>query len=269
MSKYIFNRSKENTEPPEIYRSAVKSFSRRGVISKHPNDIHSCDLIDMTGNPDGHFKYILNCVDVFTRKLYSEPLANKDKFALQAAFNSIWQKAKPTKIWTDKEGGILSTHFKEFLKLKGVEHYTTDNSSIVERLNRTMNEAMVKVLGEGVKGWAKFIPEFVEVYNNAKHRTLGMAPNEAFQKEEQVRSHHLSQYNEPREEPKHQYKINEKVRIQTEKNIFTKKSRTPNWTKEIFTIKAIHDTLPKTYTLTDEKGHEIGKKYGYQLMPAH
>ena len=44
------------------------------------------------------------------------------------------------------------------------------------------------------------------------------------------------------------YNLGDRVRISTFKNIFTK-GYTPNWSREIFIINKINDTVPYTYNL--------------------
>ena len=50
--------------------------------------------------------------------------------------------------------------------------------------------------------------------------------------------------------------LNDRVRISKFKNIFAE-GYTPNWTKEIFVINKINDTVPWTYILKELNGEEI------------
>ena len=51
-------------------------------------------------------------------------------------------------------------------------------------------------------------------------------------------------------------KIGDRVRISKFKNIFAK-GYTPIWSKEIFIVNKINDTVPWTYSLKDLNGEEI------------
>ena len=52
------------------------------------------------------------------------------------------------------------------------------------------------------------------------------------------------------------FKVGDSVRISKFKNIFAK-GYTPNWSKEIFIVNKINDTIPYTYNLKDLNDEEI------------
>ena len=58
----------------------------------------------------------------------------------------------------------------------------------------------------------------------------------------------------------------DRVRISKFKNIFAK-GYTPNWSKEIFIVDKIHDTVPYTYNIKDLNIEEIiGSFYDKELQ---
>ena len=60
------------------------------------------------------------------------------------------------------------------------------------------------------------------------------------------------------------FNVGDRVRISKFKNIFCK-GYTTNWSREIFIIKKINDTVPYTYNLKDLNGAEIiGSFYDLQ-----
>ena len=52
------------------------------------------------------------------------------------------------------------------------------------------------------------------------------------------------------------FKVGDRVRISKSKNIFAKEY-TPNWSKEIFIVDKINDTVPYTYNIKDLNDEEI------------
>ena len=56
------------------------------------------------------------------------------------------------------------------------------------------------------------------------------------------------------EDPK--FKVGDHIRISKYKNIFAK-GYTPNWSKEVFLITKIKNTVPCTYVFNDLNGEEI------------
>ena len=62
------------------------------------------------------------------------------------------------------------------------------------------------------------------------------------------------------------FKVGDRVRISKFKNIFAK-GYTTNWSKEIFIVDKINDTVPYTYNLKDLNDEEIiGRFYDQELQ---
>ena len=56
------------------------------------------------------------------------------------------------------------------------------------------------------------------------------------------------------------FKVGDHVRISKYKNIFAK-CYTPNWSKEVFGIKKIKNTVPWTYVINDLNGEKITRTF--------
>ena len=62
------------------------------------------------------------------------------------------------------------------------------------------------------------------------------------------------------------FKVGDHVRIAKYKNIFAK-GYTPNWSEEVFVIKEIKNTVPRTYAINDLNSEEvIGTFYENELQ---
>ena len=72
-------------------------------------------------------------------------------------------------------------------------------------------------------------------------------------------------YIDERNEKDSRFEIGDRVRISRYKNIFAK-GYTPNWSKEIFIVEKINDTLPYTYNFKDLNDEEIIVKRVYYKM---
>ena len=65
---------------------------------------------------------------------------------------------------------------------------------------------------------------------------------------------------------KSRFKVSDRVRISKFRNIFAK-GYTPNWSKEIFIVNKINDTVPYTYNIKDLNDEEIiGSFYDRELQ---
>ena len=61
------------------------------------------------------------------------------------------------------------------------------------------------------------------------------------------------------------FKVGDRVRISKFKNIFAQRY-TPNWSREIFIVNKINDTVPYTYNIKDLNDEEIiGSFYDREL----
>jgi len=109
---------------------------------------------------------------------------------------------------------------KEVQKL--VTLYSTENeekSGVAERWNRTMKEKMFKYFSaNSTRRYIDVLDEFVEQYNNTKHSSIGMTPNEASKKENETKvwRNLYGDYHPPnRKTPK--FSIGDNVRITRKK----------------------------------------------------
>ena len=85
-------------------------------------------------------------------------------------------------------------------------------------------------------------------YNNTKHSTIKMKPIDV--------GDNKRVYIDEHNEKDSRFKVDDRVRISKFKNIFAK-GYTPNWSKEIFIVNKVNDTVPYTYNLKDLNGEEI------------
>ena len=103
------------------------------------------------------------------------------------------------------------------------------------------------------------LDDVVNEYNNTKHSTIKMKPIDVGGDNKRV---YIDQHNEKDS----RCKVGDRVRISKFKNIFAKEYR-PNWSKEIFIVNKINDTVPYTYNLKDLNDEEIiGSFYDKELQ---
>ena len=101
-------------------------------------------------------------------------------------------------------------------------------------------------------------------YNNTKYNTIKVKPK--LKIETDVKNDNNRVYIDEYNQKSARFNVNDRVRISKFKNIFAK-GCTPNWSKEIFVINKINDTVPYTYNLKDLNGEEIiGSFYDRELQ---
>jgi len=174
------------------YKKITKEDEKnvRGVIVSEPHETWSCDLIFINLPQRKNQSIFLNCVDVFSRKVWTVKLKNKKSESIIKGFEEVFKKAgtEPRNLWTDNEGGIESAKFDNFIEKHNINvyhTYGTVHNPIVERFNRTQKELVEKMKSD--KPIEQKIEKVNEVYNNTEHRTLNMSPNDALNKKKKKR----------------------------------------------------------------------------------
>jgi hypothetical protein len=142
--------------------------------------------IDLTGpHPTSRqgSVYIFTAIDAFTRFLVAVPI--KQKSAVVIATTLVEHLFLPFGTWRT----IISDQGKEFCnevldkvasllkvqKLRTTSYRPSANGRI-ERVHRTINNLMSKMVSEGQRDWQDCLPHVVAAYNAAQHETTNFSP---------------------------------------------------------------------------------------------
>ena len=93
------------------------------------------------------------------------------------------------------------------------------------------------------------LDDIVNKYNNTKHSTIKIKPKD-------VKNDNKRAYIDEHNKKSARYNVGDTVRIFKFKKIFAK-GYTPNWSREIFIINKINDTVRYTYNLKDLNAEKI------------
>lgn len=238
------------------------------------------DLVEISQFADENngIRYLLNCIDIFTRYAFVRPLKNKSAKNVLDAFKSILNEAevKPYMLVMDKGTEFTNRLFKNFCaenNIKLINPQTSVHAAFIERFNRTLQMLIYKYMTENeTNRYIDALDKLVETYNNRKHRMIGMTPSDA---EMNKNNEHLQlnliqakqHENIKRKIPK--FKIGSYVRIAKQKGKFAR-SYDEQMMQEIFKIKSVNTSKPiPLYTLTNFDGSEdiIGGFYEFELVP--
>ena len=131
-----------------LHKPARRHFKRNRVIVGGIDELwqmYLADMQSMAEENDG-YRYLLICIDVFSKFLWVIPLKNKTGPILVDAFKVILESGrKPQKIQTDQGTEFFNKHFKTLMKEEDIQLYNTYNEtkvSIVERVIRTLKTRM-------------------------------------------------------------------------------------------------------------------------------
>ena len=219
-------------------------------------------------------KYLLCVIDLFSKYAFVVPLKDKKGVSIVNAFDKIINQSnrrakgtsaehvKPNKIWVDQGSEFYNCDFKKWLSDNNIEMYSTYNegkSVVAERFIRTLKNKLYKhMTATGKSVYYDVLDDVVNKYNNTKHSTIKLKPIDV--------KNNKRVYIDEHNEKDSRFKVGERVRIPKFKNIFTK-GYTPNWSKEIFIVDKINDTVPYKYNIKDLNGEKIiGSFYDKELQ---
>ena len=232
------------------------------------------DLADMQSHAkesDG-YRYLLVCIDVFSKYVWVIPLKNKTGPALVTAFKKILESGrKPQKIQTDEGTEFFNKHFKDLMKSEEIQLYNTYNetkASVVERVIRTLKTRMWRYFtAKRTRRYIDVLQDLVDSYNKSKHRSIQKKPINVTQKNEREVWHTLYGEREEKKKPvKYKFEIGDQVRISKMKRTFEKRYL-PNFSKEIFTVSQQIPRDPPVYKLKDYDQEELsGTFYNEELQ---
>ena len=123
--------------------------------------------------------------------------------------------------------------------------YSTFNegkSVVAERFIRTLKNKLYKhmtAINRNV--YCDVLDDVVNEYNTTKHNTIKIKPKD-------IKNDNNRVYIDEHNKKSTRFNVGDRVRISKFKNIFAK-GYTSNWSKEIFIVNKINDTVPWTYSL--------------------
>ena len=284
----------EKQLPYTLHRPIRRKFQRRRIVVGGIDHQWQADLADVANlsKENNGYKFLLTCIDVLSKFAWVVPLKDKTGKTLVKAFTRIFKQKPqrtPLALQTDKGSEFVNKVFQKFLTLHNVHFFTTENqeikASIVERFNRTLKTKMWRYFTHTNKyRYVDVLQDLVAAYNASKHRSIGMAPEDVDETNEEKVWQKL--YSRSKAERRQTtpggggvrrrgrvgvsgvdlLRVGDKVRISKAKRLFDK-GYLPNWTEEIFEIASVVHTIPKVYKLRDYDGAVItGTFYTEELQ---
>jgi len=218
---------------------------------------------------DNGYKYILVIKDCFTKYTWGIPLKNKKGETIANAFKQIIKESnrKPNKLWVDQGKEFYNQYMYKLFKFKNTDvmkkdehgNYLNDIYSVFNENKANLAERQIRYIGEKLwfeftknnnQKWVHLLQPIINDYNNKIHATTKFTPNQLSDNPSLYREN----FEPSNQKPK--FQIGDKVRISKLKRQFAK-SRTQNWTKEIFIIDKVLQTNPVTYHLKDLSNEPI------------
>ena len=273
VSRYEIKNFLQGENTYTLHKPARKNYPRTKILAVGTDEIHQLDLVDVSNLAkynDGN-RYLLTCIDVFSKHAWVVPLKNKTGKVLVEAYTKVLHKGKrkPTMIHSDKGSEFMNKLFQQFLKDKNIRFYTTNSevkALVVERFNQTLKSRMWKYLTyKNTLKYINVLPKLVSGYNNSFHRSIKMKPSEVNGENESKVWKTL--FSQDKHIVKFQFEVGDLVRISKQRLQF-EKSYLPGWSEEIFTVSRRNNRQTRpTYKLIDYNKEEIlGSFYEEELQ---
>ena len=266
-----------------LHKPARKSYPRNRVMVSGIDIQWQADLADLSSLSKFNqgYRYILTCIDIFSKYAWAIPLKTKSASSLLSAFQKLLSSGrKPIKLQTDMGTEFNNQNLQDFLREKDIRFFTTYNetkASVVERFNRTLKSKMWKYFtANNTLKYIDVLPKLMKAYNSTWHRSIRSKPKDVtLANEEQVRqnlygqpssSSSSSKMLQPKRKQTFKFHKGDTVRISMLARPF-RKGYLPQWTEEIFTVANKLPRSPPVYKLKDYDGEELeGTFYEAELQ---
>lgn len=262
--------------PYTLHKPARKRYSTRPYKTSGIDHQWQSDLVEMIpyANVNGGNRYILTIIDLFSRYSWAEPLKNKTGNEVEAAFRRVFQTGRQPRILQTDDGREFDNRIvQHLLNIENIRFFTVKSqfkAAVVERFNRTLKTKMWRYFTHtGSYRWIDVLPDLLISYNNAVHRSIGVAPinvtieneNELWLKQERLGPQKVTQ-----RDITAPFLVGDQVRISVAKGAFAK-GYLPNWTEQIYTVSQVLLTEPRQYKLRDYHNEVIkGSFYSAELQ---
>ena len=178
--------SKQETH--QLYTNRPEKASTiKPTVLKRPYSQLAIDLVDMTSYEDNGMKWLLNVIDIFSKKAWSKALPDKKDNTVSNAMSDILKSIKEpvSTIRSDNGSEFKNAVFERMLKNAGVKKhifslpYKPQSNGAIERFNQTLKRQIFQNKHLDVNySWVKDLSKLIDQYNNEYHDTIKMSPNE-------------------------------------------------------------------------------------------
>ena len=98
-----------------LHKQSKTKFRRRRTFFRGINELWQADLVDLSSlsNENNSYRYLLTCIDVFSKFARVEPLKNKSGKTLTLAFMNMIANQQCRLLQTDKGTEFLNGTFQK------------------------------------------------------------------------------------------------------------------------------------------------------------
>lgn len=170
-----------DTEADQRTRQVKKPRHFNSIVSPMPRFSYQIDLMVYDRYEFHKYKYILMCIDVYSRYLMAVPLTTRKFDVIMSALKDIFEvMGKPKNINCDNE--FNNQQFKDYCEKNDIRIWfsspeESNKNAIVERVNRTIAGMLQKYrIAQRKYDWYNWLPKIVTNYNLTHHTGIDAIP---------------------------------------------------------------------------------------------
>ena len=169
-------------------QTSKTQYSKVSYVAEGAKEQYQIDLVYMPSSWFNHnYKYLLTCVDVFSKKGDLIPLKDRTQDTVTDAFSQILSHIGiPKTIYSDQGSEFKNASFQKLLDKHNIQIiFALGHAPFVEAFNKNIKGKLIKYMKlHNTKNWSDFLPQVLNAYNNTKHSATGVAPNNVSSKNE-------------------------------------------------------------------------------------
>ena len=271
----VWSRHSE-AKKPSCY-NPVFVYKRRTVLE--------ADLlqIDNLAKSNDGVRFLLVCIDTFSKKIFVQALKQKSMAAVTPALEKILAEMKPdpkARMCTDFGVEFLNKEVRNLAKKYKIQLINSgvNKCSNVERVIKTLKELIMKnITAYENRRYIDDLDDLVRIYNERHHRTVDTTPEKADQKKNStvilnrlrdVIDEKMSKCSKNKHEKVSKFSVGDIVRYSRAKNIFTRSYDESHFVRvaEIKRVlKHLTDVMYELQEYDKKKDAIIGRFYEEEL----
>jgi len=172
-------------EIAQMHKPHKEARDLKSTILKEPHQTLAIDLVDMQNFEYNGYKYLLNGVDLFSRKLYSIPMKNKEEKTTVTALKKIVKQIPDLRsIRSDNGSEFISKSMKAYLTKENISQVLSSagnpqSNGAIERANQTLKRLTHKQIELNDNyNWVINMDELTENINNTIISQINKTPND-------------------------------------------------------------------------------------------
>ena len=238
-----------NSDTYTLHKPVRYKFKRLYYAPSNIDDVWQIDLdvlINFEKYNDGYC-YIMGVIDVLSKFVWVEVLRDKKMTSISSAFEKILNRSngrKPFLLQSDAGSEFIGSALQKILKKNNIKFATVRNNdvkaAVIERFFRTLKSRMWRYFThKNTKRYVDVIQDFIYSYNNIKHSTIKMIPNEVNLYNASIAHENMiAKFKNRKSEKTPKFIVGDHVRISRTKATF-EKSYEAGWSEEILKVARI------------------------------